>query len=867
MLQKNRRLLFFLFAAALLFVSMIPAAFAAECQHEWGAWVAAADDPGAHTSTCAICAQTKNESCSYTETVIAATCTTPGYTKHSCKDCGYTYVDTTVELLGHDWKETARKDATCTQDGYVRRVCQRCSLTTSQVLPASHTYTVRTVVPTCTSDGCDRYECINCDYFYTENIIKAPGHKWKPFRPDEDGHHHTRLCETCGASETEECSFSSLVTPPTCTAGGYTDNICTVCEQRILTDYTDPRGHTWDEGVMQTPPTCNRIGTKLCTCVYCTATTVVNLPATGEHSLVTVPEQAATCTQNGKSAWSYCEVCQTVTEEARIIAATGHTFENWKTVKEATCGDGEKEAFCRDCGERTTAVILGSGKHEAQILPAVEATCTTDGKTTGAVCRECGVTMVEQKDIPATGHDWEVEWITEVSCTQDGVCNKSCKNCGEELTALTVKATGHSFAFLPSVAATCTQTGLTAGVYCQLCNTVTKQQQTVPMTPHDMQVIGELAPTCTTDGFRTLQCTVCKKTEQTELAMLGHNIEIISRIEPQCELVGMIVRACTHEGCKFTSNEEIPATGHSYTQIITNATCTQDGYTKHICSVCKHSYTSDTVKATGHSGSLSSTVAPTCTQGGYDLYFCAVCKQSYEKNHTPATGHTWDEGRSFAPTCTESGYLCYTCNSCGMQRTETKEAPTGHSFVSCTSNGDGTHTGICRSCEKNITESCSGGIESCLQKPVCLYCNAEYGDGPGDHSFTDFIKTDDSHTFICSFCGTHGKTQAHSLFRGEYLPQLLACRYQCSVCSYAILARPVGDMDGDGTVAAADARLALRHAVGLNDTLSEISLAAADANGDGEILADDARLLLRKSVGLHTQDLGIVRLDENGALE
>ena len=58
-----------------------------------------------------------------------------------------------------------------------------------------------------------------------------------------------------------------------------------------------------------------------------------------------------------------------------------------------------------------------------------------------------------------------------------------------------------------------------------------------------------------------------------------------------------------------------------------------------------------------------------------------------------------------------------------------------------------------------------------------------------------------------------------------------------------------GDIDGDGTVTAIDARLVLRASVGLV-TLSSAQRTAADVDRDGEVTAMDARLILRASVDL-----------------
>lgn len=59
-----------------------------------------------------------------------------------------------------------------------------------------------------------------------------------------------------------------------------------------------------------------------------------------------------------------------------------------------------------------------------------------------------------------------------------------------------------------------------------------------------------------------------------------------------------------------------------------------------------------------------------------------------------------------------------------------------------------------------------------------------------------------------------------------------------------------GDLNVDGKIDAADARLALRYSVGLEDAPSKIITLIGDLDGDGRISAADARLILRYSVGL-----------------
>ena len=73
----------------------------------------------------------------------------------------------------------------------------------------------------------------------------------------------------------------------------------------------------------------------------------------------------------------------------------------------------------------------------------------------------------------------------------------------------------------------------------------------------------------------------------------------------------------------------------------------------------------------------------------------------------------------------------------------------------------------------------------------------------------------------------------------------------CLLLATSSLAAQLGDIDADGTVSSADARLALRAAVGL-ENLTEEEQKRADVDGEPGIKASDARLILRVAVGLET---------------
>ncbi len=74
-----------------------------------------------------------------------------------------------------------------------------------------------------------------------------------------------------------------------------------------------------------------------------------------------------------------------------------------------------------------------------------------------------------------------------------------------------------------------------------------------------------------------------------------------------------------------------------------------------------------------------------------------------------------------------------------------------------------------------------------------------------------------------------------------------------------------GDLDGDGMITAADARLCLRAAAGL-EQLNEQQLQAADLSGNGTLVSSSARFILRTSVGLEQINSAIVRSETNALI-
>lgn len=94
------------------------------------------------------------------------------------------------------------------------------------------------------------------------------------------------------------------------------------------------------------------------------------------------------------------------------------------------------------------------------------------------------------------------------------------------------------------------------------------------------------------------------------------------------------------------------------------ATCTKDGVSRRICSICG-AVEEKPVPATGHNfGAWTVTKAATCTESGISTRKCSVCSTE-ETMIVPSLGHSMTATAGKAATCTEAGNSAYwTCSRC-----------------------------------------------------------------------------------------------------------------------------------------------------------------------------------------------------------
>ena len=526
----------------------------------------------------------------------------------------------------------------------------------------------------------------------------------------------------------------------TCTQKGYDLYKCSLCDQTEKRNETALAPHSWNAGAVTKEPTCTETGVKTYTCTVCNNTKTEDLSAKG-HTEVLDAAKAATCTDTGLTAGKHCSVCHAVLEQQETIPALGHNWDtkdcaveahctragctatrtagehSWNAgtvTKEPTCTEaGVKTYICTKCDATKTEDLSAKG-HTPETIPAKAATCTETGLTEGSKCSVCGTVLTAQTATDALGHLWntndcaaeahctragctatrtavEHSWndgtvTKEPTCTEAGVKTYTCTKCDATKTE-DINAKGHTEVLDAAKAATCTETGLTAGKHCSVCHAVLEQQETIPALGHNWdtkdcaveahctragctatRTAGEHSwnagtvtkePTCTEAGVKTYICTKCDATKTEDLSAKGHTPETIPAKAATCTETGLTEGSkCSTCGTVLTAQTATNALGHIWDtdDCAAEAHCTRAGCTA-------------TRTAGEHSWNDTVTKQPTCTETGLKDRQCTSCGTTETNIEIPALGHAWGEAIVTAPTCTETGYTTRTCTVCTAKET------------------------------------------------------------------------------------------------------------------------------------------------------------------------------------------------------
>ena len=279
---------------------------------------------------------------------------------------------------------------------------------------------------------------------------------------------------------------------------------------------------------------------------------------------------------------------------------------------------------------------------------------------------------------------------TEPTCVSKGTTTytASLGNLSESKTLddIDINLNNHVYAEWEILDPSCTKDG-EKKKQCTLCGDEVKE--VIPTSGHswDEGFTIDTPATCTSDGLKSKHCTKCEeKKDVTVIPAKGHSFGDWVEVTPStCEASGLKQHTC--ESCGLVESENLDPKGHDWEPDFTvdvEATCTKDGSKSIHCKNCEAVSSSTVIPATGHSyGQWKTTKEPTCIETGLKEKVCSACGDKITEE-LPIVDHSWNTNPTIdkAATCTEDGSQSIHCSVCGAkdESTVTVITATGHKW-------------------------------------------------------------------------------------------------------------------------------------------------------------------------------------------
>ena len=636
--------------------------------HTYGTWTS--NNNGTHTKTCSVCSEgtdghTVTENCSGG----TATCTE----KAKCSVCGGEYGD----VLGHSFEkeiiddEHIKTPATCLEQAVYYYSCARCDISAKGIdeekvfragAALGHDFTEMIIddlhlvsSATCTEKAVYKYDCSRCDTIGEKTFEYGDvlGHAYGAWQHVENTRTHNRVCANDASHfETKDCRFIETVTAPTCLNDGYTTFRCEVCGFTYTDNNTEATGHEYGdwtpngdgthtrectkcasdtEGHTETgdcvytsevtlSATCTTDGIRTYTCSVCGHSYTEKIDAVG-HAMTKTDAVASNCTFEGNIEYYTCGNCHKLFRDANgtdeiTLAETviptdpeAHKWGDWIVEGEASCTHGgSKYRVCEWNEAHKETENIPVGEHTPVTIPGKPATCTETGLTDGKKCSVCEEILTPQEVIPKLPHtkgEPSIENRVEATCTAEGGYDTvvRCTVCGTTISSehFVLDKIPHTPVTIPGKPATCTETGLTDGKKCSVCEEFLTPQEVIPAEGHNEIEDAAVAPTCTETGLSAgKHCDKCNEilVKQEAVPALGHDFKLVDETPATCTENGVKNYKCSR--CDETKTETVNATGHVFGEwvIVKEPTETEEGLKRRTCLKCDH-FEEEKIPATG----------------------------------------------------------------------------------------------------------------------------------------------------------------------------------------------------------------------------------------------------------------------------
>ena len=454
-------------------------------------------------------------------TVVEATCGKAGGYDYICSKCGAT-AHKDVPATGEHKYVVKDTRATCTEAGYAWEECSVCGALKGEKQKVEnalgHEFTVkvkddeRNVAPTCETAGKQVYKCVRCDETEVKDVAAV----------GVNGKHDYKYIDIVDA---------------TCTSDAKEKYECSICHNVELRDIAPekmlPQFEALNHKDKETITVKGTCVTKASTKIVCKICHEVLEEKTGEidaNNHVNLTESTLRkpdCKNAGIKRWT-CADCNK--SGYATIEKTAHTFDDTKveTTKQPTCTEeGVVSNKCTVCGVTVQVGTLPKAEHTPVVIPE------TDTMSAGEECSVCHKVLKEPvKKADCEHKETELIPAVEATCTSTGLSvGLKCADCGKVIVTQTVTPKlDHTVKVLPGKEATCTEDGLTAGEECSVCHTVLKAQETVPMKGHTPVDVAAVEATCETAGKTAgTKCSVCEKILSgcEDVPALGHDYQYV----------------------------------------------------------------------------------------------------------------------------------------------------------------------------------------------------------------------------------------------------------------------------------------------------------------------------------------------------